>query len=173
MSTISHDAAAGIVSGILAVFLVVYAFQPNRPYPSWILEPAEKPWMFVLILIVIGLLFKWDYLVATLALLFMLAVVLDIIVFTRQITDTMEISETLFTPAISLLKSSELFKNESEILQREDQVSKQWTINKEPDPYHLRRNAMVGENDQGTEAGEPLFDAPVQSVPYYPIFDSA
>lgn len=180
-TTTIHDMFAGLLAGIMSVFLVIYAFQPNRPYPSWMLEPAEKPWLFVIILIAIVYLLKWDYLVGILVLLFTLAVVLDMMVFTRQITDVMEIPEPLFTPSIDLvssLKTNERFdnqKNEPEILQKRDQVSKKWTINLQPEPYQLRHNPSVDDNDDDRKleesiAGKPLFDDTIPSMSYYPVF---
>lgn len=137
------DIFAGLLAGLLSVFLVVYAFQPNRPYPSWILEPAEQPWIFILILIAIVYLFKWDYMIGVLALLCVLAVILDLVIFTsasnkaREIRETFEtqdpqdpqdpqepfeIDEALYTPSISLIPnlskskdSKEGFENQKEI----------------------------------------------------------
>ena len=182
MTSIGHDAVAGFLAGSLSVFLVVYAFQPNRPYPSWMLEPAEKPWMFFLIILVTIWLFRWDYLVGILFLLFVLSLTLDVIVFTRQITDTMEISQSLFTPAINLIPSIKTLqggdqfdnqKNDPEILKEKDQVSKKWTINIEPDPYSLRRNQIVDKKEPDNQSyipGKPLFDNTIQPMSYYPIF---
>lgn len=180
-NTTTHDIFAGLLAGFMSVFLIIYAFQPNRPYPSWMLEPAEKPWLFVIIIITIVYLLKWDYLIGILVLLFTLAVILDIIIFTRQITDVMEIPEPLFTPSIDLipsLKISERFgnKNDQEMLQKRDQVSKKWTINLQPEPYQLRHNPSVDDNDDDDRkleesiAGKPLFDDTIPPMSYYPVF---
>lgn len=182
----THDILAGLLAGVLSVFLVIYAFQPNRPYPSWMLEPAEKPWIFVLIMLAVVFALKWDYLVGILLLLFVIAVVFDMIVFTRQIADNMDLDmpEPLFTPAINLipsistLKSQERFddqKAEPQILAKTDQISKVWTKNLQPDPYELRHSEDVFNNDvktQATISGKPLFDASIEVSPisYYPIF---
>lgn len=55
-----HDVSTGLLTGLLSVFLVMYAFQPDRPYPTWVLRPADEPWMLVLVLLIVGILLWWD-----------------------------------------------------------------------------------------------------------------
>lgn len=196
------DIFAGLLAGLLSVFLVVYAFQPNRPYPSWILEPAEQPWIFILILIAIVYLFKWDYMIGVLALLCVLAVILDLVIFTsasnkaREIRETFEtqdpqepfeIDEALYTPSISLIPnlsksketkdSKEGFENQKEIpkiLPEDEQVSKKWTTNVKPIPYDISRNNMVGSMENSQQAiASGLPLAYLNDKGYYPMFDSA
>lgn len=160
-----HDLTAGLLAGLFSVFLVLYAFQPTRPYPSWILEPAEQPWIFVLFMIVLVYLFRWDYMVGVLGLLCLLAVVLDLVVFTA--------SDASFVPAISLIpiQKAESFGNE--VI---PEVSKKWTVNEKPTPQDLMRNREVDPNrqaDLGLYAGTPLSslsEPNVQEASYYPLF---
>lgn len=180
-----HDLSAGFIAGFISVFLIIYAFQPNRPYPSWMLEPVDQPWMLILILIIIFLLFHWDYLIGILLTLFVLAIVFDVIVLTKaKVTET---DEPMYTPAIQLLPASfmpptelftsktESFENQKvrpEILPTEDQISKKWTINLQPDPQDLKRNREVNKREMKNTAavsGKPVDDA-IQAD-HYPLFN--
>ena len=183
---IVHDTAAGLLAGLLSVFLVVYAFQPNRPYPSWVLEPAESPWIFIVIFVAIWFLFKWDYLVGILAILCVLAVVLDLMLFARFAPSKTQ--EGLYVPSINLVpgldsilagdvgEKGETFENQKTrpvTLAKEDQVSKKWTVNTEPDPFMLRTNSYVDGNDvytMGMVSGVPLGAATMREADNYPLF---
>jgi hypothetical protein len=157
-----HDVSTGLLTGLLSVFLVMYAFQPDRPYPTWVLRPADEPWMLVLVLLIVGILLWWDRLVGVLAVLCVLAVLMDIFVLTRS-------KEQMLTTSINLVPGlGEKFENQ--ILPREDQVSKKWTVNEKPDPYMLRSNKHVDGNDTNALAkasGVPLNNAGEEQ---YPLF---
>jgi hypothetical protein len=181
IQVIIHDTVAGLFAGLLSVFLVIYAFQPNRPYPSWVLEPAERPWIFIMIFIAIWFLFKWDYLVGVLAILCILAVVLDLMVFARMVPEKTQ--EGLYVPSISLvpgldkiLTEEEMFENQKVVpvtLTKEEQVSKRWTINTKPDPYMLRINNYVDSSDVytlGGASGMPLGSDILKGANNYPLF---
>jgi len=171
---ILHDAVAGLLAGLLSVFLVIYAFQPNRPYPSWVIEPAERPWIFLILFVLIWFLFKWDYTVGILAILCLLAVILDIIVFSGN-------DEGLYVPSIDLVPGlqgmlgTEEFENQKTVpvvLQKEEQVSKKWTVNNEPIPYLLRHNSYVNSNDVNMSAmtsGVPVSDMILLKSDNYPL----
>lgn len=164
-----HDLAAGMLVGLFSVFLVMYAFQPTRPYPSWILQFAEQPWIFFLLLAVFVYLLRWDYIVGVLGVICMLAVLLDLMVFTSAKTT----KERMFVPSISLIPEKEGFG--SEVLPDEEQVSKRWTVNDTPAPRDLMRNNAVDPHDTsllGARAGVPLASLPeprVQEGPHYPL----
>lgn len=171
---ILHDAAAGLLAGLLSVFLVIYAFQPDRLYPAWVLEPAESPWIFLVLFVVAWFLFKWDYTVGILTILCLIALVLDIVVFSRDVGN-----EGLYVPSIDLVPglqgilTAEGFENQKNVpvvLQKEEQVSKRWAVNREPDPYLLRENAYVDGNDvyeSAMTSGVPLSDASLRDS--YPL----
>lgn len=179
MQQILHDVPAGFLVGLLSVFLVVYAFQPNRPYPSWVLAPAEQPWIFILIILAIIYLIRWDYLVGLLAVLCVLAVILDLVIFTAAGSSDKKGKEGLYIPSISLIpdlgKGKEGFDNQKvvpKVLPEDDQVSKKWTTNESPSPYELSRNSTVGSSENSKHAmasGVPL--SYLNDKGYYPIFE--
>lgn len=177
MSIDFHDVAAGLLAGIFSFFLIVYAFQPNRPYPKWLLEPADQPWVFMLIFVGIIYLVRWDYTIGVLALLCSIALVFDIIVFTQHPGS----KEGLYTPAIDLLPPisrmfGEGFKNQNgapKVLPKEEQVSKKWTVTNAPTPHELSRNSDVGAtelNAQASVSGVPLSSPHLDEHARYPIF---
>lgn len=179
-NAVTHDLIAGFIAGFISVFLVIYAFQPNRPYPSWMLEPVDQPWIFILILLVIIFIFRWDYLIGILLILFVLAIIFDIVVLTKS-----EIDETMYTPSIQLLpknfmspvelETSEQFENQKmhpEIMSTAYQVSKTWTVNITPDPQDLKKNDWVNKRDIkniATVSGKPV-DNTIQED-HYPLFN--
>ncbi len=178
MLDVVHDMTAGLLAGLLSVFLILYAFQPNRPYPSWMLEPAEQPWIFIVIIVAIVYLVRWDYMIGLLAILCVLAVVLDLAVFTFATSNK---SEALYTPSISLIpnltkteSTEEAFDNQKvvpKVLPEDEQVSKRWTVNDKPAPYELMRNNTVGSTEISKQAGLsgiPL--AYLDEKGHYPIF---
>lgn len=182
MTIVIHDIASGLMAGLLSVFLVLYAFQPSRPYPSWVLEPAERPWLFVVIAIGLVYLVKWDYAVGVLALLFVLAVVFDIILLTSPSININEKTESLYTPSISLIPAvsklqKEQFDNQKVVpvvLPKDEQVSKRWSVSLKPTPHELKANDYVDMNDahgQASRSGIPLSNSMLEASNTYPLFN--
>lgn len=54
------DIAKGIVAGLLVGFLVIYSLRPQMPYPEWVLQTYEHPWIFVLLVSATLVLACWD-----------------------------------------------------------------------------------------------------------------
>ena len=178
MPGIFHDITAGVLAGLFSVFLIIYAFQPNRPYPSWMLEPAEQPWIFLLILLAIVYIIRWDYTIGLMALLCLIAIVFDLIVFTSARSYNSNDSEALYTPSIGLIPNmiTEVFDNQNtnpKVLPKDEQKSKKWTMNYEPTIYQLQRNQYTYGNDsdkQALHSGLPLSDESLITMEQYPIF---
>lgn len=72
----------GLISGILAAYLIIYGLRPAVPYPELILEVFENPWMFLMLLIINYYVFLWDMHAGAMLLLCIIALVLDYILFT-------------------------------------------------------------------------------------------
>jgi hypothetical protein len=74
----------GILCGILSAFLVIYGLRPAIPYPDFLLEFFENPWLFLILLIVTYYIFIWDHMLGALLLLSIAALIFDYIVFTNK-----------------------------------------------------------------------------------------
>jgi len=178
MPGVLHDLIAGVLAGLLSVFLIIYGFQPNRPYPSWILEPAEQPWIFILILVSIVYIIQWDYTIGLMALLCVIAIVFDLIIFTNSRQYDSKDSEALYTPSIGLIPNmiTEVFDNQNtipQVLPKDEQVSKKWTVNYEPTINELNDNQYTSGNDtnkMSLQSGLPLSDDSLDMTDHYPIF---
>lgn len=73
----------GIITGILAVYVVIYALRPSVLYPDYILELVDNPWVFVILLFINYYVSLWDTTIALLILLTLVAMVMDIVLFTE------------------------------------------------------------------------------------------
>lgn len=71
----------GLVSGILAAYLLIYGLRPAVLYPEVILETFENKWLFLVLILINYYLFMWDYRAGAILLLCILALILDYILF--------------------------------------------------------------------------------------------
>jgi|694.fasta_scaffold00020_64 hypothetical protein len=74
----------GLVNGILAAYLIIYALRPAVPYPDLILEVFENLWMFLVLLILNYYVFFWDAKAGVMLLLCVIALVFDYLLFTQK-----------------------------------------------------------------------------------------
>ena len=74
----------GLVSGILAAYLIIYGLRPAVPYPELILEVFENLWMFLILLVINYYTFLWDIHAGSMLLLCIIALVLDYVLFTAK-----------------------------------------------------------------------------------------
>lgn len=72
-----------LVIGILSGYLLVYGLRPSIPYPDYILELFEHKWLFIIILAINYYVFLWDLRAGFLMLLSIIALIFDIILFTK------------------------------------------------------------------------------------------
>lgn len=84
MLNIIKIVSKGIITGILAGYLLMYGLRPAVAYPDIILEPLEHNWMFIILFIINYYLFLWDLNVGVLMLLCIFALIFDILVFTHN-----------------------------------------------------------------------------------------
>ena len=88
------DVTKGILSGIFIGILVMYSFQPQVPYPQWMLQPYENPWMFLVLIFLVVLLLAWDLRTGGLAFLIVATLVMDYYALgTRSIPDEVNVDE--------------------------------------------------------------------------------
>lgn len=73
----------GIITGILAIYVVIYALRPAVIYPDYVLDVVDNPWVFVILLIINYYVFLWDATIAILMLLTLIAMFMDVVLFTE------------------------------------------------------------------------------------------
>ena len=67
----------GLVTGVLATFVILYSLRPTSPYPRWVVESYEHPWIFVLMIIAVPFLYAWDNIVGALAFIITTMLIID------------------------------------------------------------------------------------------------
>ena len=72
-----------LVIGILSAYLLIYGLRPSVPYPEQILELCEHYWILLIIIIINYYLLLWDLRVAVLTALGVIALIFDMIIFTK------------------------------------------------------------------------------------------
>jgi hypothetical protein len=73
----------GALTGVLIVFLLLYGLRPAIMYPDSILEIIDNPWVFLVLLIINYYIFLWDDTIGLLFLLTLIAMMIDILLFTE------------------------------------------------------------------------------------------
>lgn len=73
----------GLLSGVLIVFLLLYGLRPAVMYPDSILEIIDNPWVFLVLFIINYYIFLWDDTLGLLFLLTLIAMLMDILLFTE------------------------------------------------------------------------------------------
>ena len=72
----------GVISGFLIAYLIVLGLRPAAEYPDNLLEIIDNPWIFVVLVLINFYVMQWDTTIGLLMLLSIIALMLDIIIFT-------------------------------------------------------------------------------------------
>ena len=72
----------GIISGFLIAYLIMLGLRPSAEYPDNILEIIDNPWIFIVLILINFYVIQWDMTIGLLLLLSIIALLLDIIIFT-------------------------------------------------------------------------------------------
>jgi len=72
-----------LIIGILSAYLLIYGLRPSVPYPEQILELCEHYWVLLIIIIINYYLLLWDLRIAALTSLSVIALIFDLILFTK------------------------------------------------------------------------------------------
>jgi len=81
------EALQGILLGFLSGFFIFYTLQPGKPYPSFLMQISEKPWIFVILFVTVWFLFYMDPRIALLFLLILIMIIIDIEFLGRNIKE--------------------------------------------------------------------------------------
>jgi hypothetical protein len=73
----------GILTGLFVSYLVILGMRPAAIYPDNILDIIDNPWIFLLLFILNYYVLLWDLTIGLLLFLTLIALILDIIIFTE------------------------------------------------------------------------------------------
>lgn len=74
----------GLVIGALAAISIIYTFQTRVPYPTWMLQAYDKPWVFLLLFVAALFLMTQHAVLGALMLLLLAALAMDGLLFARS-----------------------------------------------------------------------------------------
>jgi hypothetical protein len=77
-----EDVLKGILTGLFVSYLVILGMRPAAIYPDNILDIIDNPWIFLLLFILNYYVLLWDLTIGLLLFLTLIALILDIIIFT-------------------------------------------------------------------------------------------
>jgi hypothetical protein len=73
----------GIISGFFIAYLIMLGLRPSAEYPDNILEIIDNPWVFIVLILLNFYAIQWDITIGLLLLLSIIALLLDVIIFTE------------------------------------------------------------------------------------------
>jgi len=77
-----EDITKGILTGALVSYLIILGMRPAAIYPDNILDIIDNPWIFLILFIFNYYILYWDITIGLLLFLTLIALILDIIIFT-------------------------------------------------------------------------------------------
>jgi hypothetical protein len=77
-----EDIFKGILTGVFASYLIILGMRPAAIYPDNILDIIDNPWIFLILFIINYYVLYWDITIGLLLFLTLIALILDIIIFT-------------------------------------------------------------------------------------------
>ena len=78
-----EDIFKGVLTGFLASYLIILGMRPAAIYPDNILDIIDNPWIFLILFILNYYVLYWDVTIGLLLFLTLIALILDIIIFTN------------------------------------------------------------------------------------------
>lgn len=93
-----EDIFKGILTGVFASYLIILGMRPAAIYPDNILDIIDNPWIFLILFIINYYVLYWDITIGLLLFLTLIALILDIIIFTDGdfIKDNINLFNTTF-----------------------------------------------------------------------------
>ena len=110
-----EDIFKGILTGALASYLIILGMRPAAIYPDNILDIIDNPWIFLILFIINYYILIWDFTIGLLLFLTLIALILDIIIFTHGdfLKDIINIVNVDFYNATSMQNEDKNAKNNS------------------------------------------------------------
>jgi hypothetical protein len=72
-----------LIIGILSAYLLIYGLRPSIPYPETLIDIYEHYWVLLVLVIIDIYLLSWDLKIGLLLLLAIIAIIFDMINFTK------------------------------------------------------------------------------------------
>jgi hypothetical protein len=72
-----------LIIGIISAYLLIYGLRPSVPYPEELLELYEHYWILLIIMIINIYVLIWDLRIGVLMALSIIALIFDMIIFTK------------------------------------------------------------------------------------------
>jgi hypothetical protein len=72
-----------LIIGILSAYLLIYGLRPSIPYPETLIDIYEHYWVLLVLIIIDIYLLSWDLKIGLLLLLAIIAIIFDMINFTK------------------------------------------------------------------------------------------
>jgi len=80
---ILYNIFKGLITGFLIAYLVILGLRPAALYPDNMLDIIDNPWIFIILFIINFYVIQWDLTIGLLLFLSIIALILDIIIFTE------------------------------------------------------------------------------------------
>ena len=111
-----EDVFKGILTGVFVSYLIILGMRPAAIYPDNILDIIDNPWIFLLLFILNYYVLMWDITIGLLFFLTLIALILDIIIFTdgdfiKDNIFSMDMSETFYGASAASAASAADAKN--------------------------------------------------------------
>ena len=127
---ILYNIIKGLVTGFLIAYLIILGLRPASLYPDNILDIIDNPWIFIILLIINFYVIQWDLTIGLLLFLSIIALILDIIIFTEgkifyyeennekfkndNVVNTISSTESIsFPPYLTIISMNFLFNSGS------------------------------------------------------------
>ena len=117
-----EDIFKGILTGVFASYLIILGMRPAAIYPDNILDIIDNPWIFLILFIINYYVLYWDLTIGLLLFLTLIALILDIIIFTDGdfIKDNINLLNTTF---YSTTKNIEDYESNIKITTNDTKIS--------------------------------------------------
>ena len=111
-----EDIFKGILTGFFASYLIILGMRPAAIYPDNILDIIDNPWIFLILFIINYYILYWDFTIGLLLFLTLIALILDIIIFTHGdfIKDILNIVDINLFSINKQIKKNKNIKNNTQ-----------------------------------------------------------
>lgn len=82
-SDVLYNIFKGLITGFLIAYLLILGLRPAALYPDNMLDIIDNPWIFIILFIINFYIIQWDLTIGLLLFLSIIALILDIIIFTE------------------------------------------------------------------------------------------